>query len=60
MSQGRGCAGQAAVAIAALLMCLLVYVDGAAYTVGDSGGWSFNAGSWAKGKRFRAGDTLSK
>uniref|UniRef100_A0A2N9FFS4 Basic blue protein n=1 Tax=Fagus sylvatica TaxID=28930 RepID=A0A2N9FFS4_FAGSY len=30
----------------------------ATYTVGDSGGWTFNTDSWPKGKRFRAGDVL--
>lgn len=63
MSQGRGSA-RCATIMAALLICLLlVYieiVDATTFTVGDSGGWSFNMASWAKGKRFKAGDTLGK
>ncbi|KAH9691499.1 Carboxyvinyl-carboxyphosphonate phosphorylmutase [Citrus sinensis] len=61
-AQGRGSA-RCATIMAALLICLLlVYieiVDATTYTVGDSGGWSFNMASWAKGKRFKAGDTLA-
>ncbi|XP_030935101.1 basic blue protein-like isoform X1 [Quercus lobata] len=60
MSLGRGSASQAMVVVAVLL-CLLVHfehVHAATYTVGDSGGWTFNTDSWPKGKRFRAGDVL--
>ncbi|OMO70730.1 Plastocyanin-like protein [Corchorus olitorius] len=62
MAQGRGSASQAKLSSAAiLLLCFLVcleIVDAATYTVGDSGGWTFNMVSWPKGKRFRAGDVL--
>ncbi|KAK4572570.1 hypothetical protein RGQ29_030832 [Quercus rubra] len=60
MSLGRGSASQAMVMVVVLL-CLLVqfeHVHAATYTVGGSGGWTFNTDSWPKGKRFRAGDVL--
>ena len=62
MSLGRGSASQAMVMVVVLL-CLLVqfeHVHAATYTVGGSGGWTFNTDSWPKGKRFRAGDVLGK
>ncbi|GKV24236.1 hypothetical protein SLEP1_g33871 [Rubroshorea leprosula] len=55
--QGRGNAMMATV----LLCVLLLHFDmaqAATYTVGGSGGWSFNVGGWTKGKRFKAGDIL--
>ncbi|CAD5177913.1 basic blue protein-like [Musa acuminata AAA Group] len=65
MAQGRGSAaagGQAAVALGLVVLCLLLahvqVAEAATYTVGDSGGWSFNMASWSRGKRFRAGDVL--
>ncbi|KAH6787638.1 plantacyanin [Perilla frutescens var. hirtella] len=32
--------------------------EAATYTVGGSGGWTFNVVGWPKGKTFKAGDTL--
>ncbi|CAL9093357.1 unnamed protein product, partial [Musa acuminata var. zebrina] len=67
MAQGRGSAaagGQAAVALGLVVLCLLLahvqVAEAATYTVGDSGGWSFNIASWSRGKRFRAGDVLGE
>ncbi|PIA28516.1 hypothetical protein AQUCO_06900054v1 [Aquilegia coerulea] len=60
MVQGRGSAMQI-VTIAVTLLVLLVHseiADAATFTVGDAGGWTFNSASWAKGKKFRAGDVL--
>ncbi|XP_004290576.1 PREDICTED: basic blue protein [Fragaria vesca subsp. vesca] len=59
-SQGRGSARFTVVQVVAVLLCLMAvqYVDAATYTVGDSGGWSFNTGKWPNGKQFRAGDVL--
>ncbi|KAL5207710.1 hypothetical protein ABZP36_032145 [Zizania latifolia] len=66
-TRGRGsaCNGGGIVlgAAAVLLIGLLVMsapplAEAATYTVGDSGGWRFYAGGWAKGKTFRAGDVL--
>ncbi|KAK9271409.1 hypothetical protein L1049_026999 [Liquidambar formosana] len=60
MAQGRGSATRAVV-IAVALLCLLLHsehVHGATYTVGGSGGWTFNMNNWPKGKRFMAGDVL--
>ncbi|KAE8687075.1 Basic blue protein [Hibiscus syriacus] len=57
MVQGRG----SAIAAAALLCLLCVHLElaqAATYTVGGTGGWTFNSVSWTKGKRFKAGDTL--
>ncbi|KAG6475252.1 basic blue protein-like [Zingiber officinale] len=61
MAQGSGSASGATAALGlALLLCLLLAhaADAATYTVGDSGGWTFNMASWTRGKRFRAGDVL--
>lgn len=63
MSRGRGSAAQAMVMAVVLILCLLLHfehVHAATYAVGDAGGWTFNTDSWPKGKRFRAGDVLSK
>lgn len=48
-----------------LMLCIVVIIQigvahAAVYTVGGSGGWTFNTDSWPKGKRFRAGDILGK
>ncbi|KAK7852118.1 basic blue protein [Quercus suber] len=59
MAQGRGSA-----MVATVFLCMLMFVlhsemaHAATYTVGDSGGWTFNVAGWPKGKQFRAGDTL--
>ncbi|XP_077234556.1 basic blue protein-like [Tasmannia lanceolata] len=61
MAQGRGSAHGATVVFAAVLLCLLVHIEIAhavIYTVGDSGGWTFNVINWPRGKSFRAGDVL--
>ncbi|XP_054799353.1 basic blue protein-like [Prosopis cineraria] len=60
MWEGRGGAART-LAPGMLLLCLLLQLhaaNAATYTVGGSGGWSFNSDTWAKGKRFRAGDVL--
>ncbi|KAG6519358.1 hypothetical protein ZIOFF_022851 [Zingiber officinale] len=59
-AQGRGSAA-VALGLTTLLLCLLLHskvADGATFTVGDGGGWSFSTVGWADGKRFRAGDVL--
>ncbi|XP_042498204.1 basic blue protein-like [Macadamia integrifolia] len=60
MAQGRGSAARIVMVgiqlLALLLHCEIVHA--ATYTVGDSGGWTFNVVNWPKGKSFRAGDTL--
>lgn len=59
MAQGRGSA-----MVATVFLCMLMFMlhsemaHAATYTVGDSGGWTFNVAGWPNGKRFRAGDTL--
>lgn len=63
MSQGRGSASLPIVVTVVSLLCLLVLLeraDAATYTVGGPGGWTFNTNAWPNGKRFRAGDILSK
>ncbi|KAF5955145.1 hypothetical protein HYC85_008001 [Camellia sinensis] len=45
MSEGRG-------------ISQWVASDGATYTVGGAGGWTFNLSNWPKGKSFKAGDVL--
>ncbi|KAG8059541.1 hypothetical protein GUJ93_ZPchr0002g24369 [Zizania palustris] len=66
-TRGRGNAcnvgGGIALGAAAMLIGLLVMsapppAEAVTYTVGDSGGWRFYAGGWAKGRTFRAGDVL--
>ncbi|CAN6281699.1 unnamed protein product [Urochloa humidicola] len=62
-AQGRGSAarGSGAAVVALVLLCVLLHselAESAVYTVGDSGGWSFNSVNWPRGKRFRAGDVL--
>ncbi|XP_006650902.1 chemocyanin-like [Oryza brachyantha] len=55
---GRGSA--VAVGVVVLLGVLLhgEVAESAVFTVGDRGGWGMGAGSWASGKRFKAGDVL--
>ncbi|CAN6280555.1 unnamed protein product [Urochloa humidicola] len=49
-----------AVAAAALVLCVLLHgAESAVFTVGDSGGWTFNSNTWTNGKRFKAGDVLA-
>ncbi|XP_043696640.1 basic blue protein-like [Telopea speciosissima] len=60
MAQGRGSAARIVIVGITLLALLLHFetAHAATYTVGDSGGWTFNVVSWTKGKHFRADDTL--
>jgi len=63
MFQGRGSALSLVLVTVISLLCLLVLVEranAATYTVGGPGGWTFNTDTWPSGKRFRAGDVLSK
>lgn len=59
--QGRG---SAVMVCAVVVLCLLLVhsevAQAAVYSVGGSGGWTFNVSGWTKGKRFRAGDVLGK
>ncbi|GAB2229726.1 hypothetical protein Droror1_Dr00013978 [Drosera rotundifolia] len=61
-AKGRGSANAATVMAAAMVVLVLVQcgVTSAAttYTVGGTGGWTFNVVGWPKGRRFRVGDTL--
>ncbi|KAE8725996.1 Basic blue protein [Hibiscus syriacus] len=57
MAQGR-CSAMAATVLLCLLLLHFESVRSATFTVGGSGGWTFNAAAWPKGKRFKAGDTL--
>lgn len=62
MSQGRGSASINIITLISLL-CLLVLAEranAATYTVGGPGGWTFNTNTWPDGKKFKAGDVLSK
>ncbi|CAK7346859.1 unnamed protein product [Dovyalis caffra] len=57
----RGSAGLAMIISKVVLLCLIVlagHVQAATYTVGGSGGWTFNVDSWPKGKSFKVGDTI--
>eukprot|EP00268_Persea_americana_P019546 TRINITY_DN2002_c0_g2_i1.p2 TRINITY_DN2002_c0_g2~~TRINITY_DN2002_c0_g2_i1.p2 ORF type:complete len:131 (-),score=16.35 TRINITY_DN2002_c0_g2_i1:373-765(-) len=61
MAKGRGSAWNAVAAAGVTLLFLLIHSEiaqAATYTVGDSGGWTFNVVNWPNGKRFRAGDVL--
>ncbi|KAA8545538.1 hypothetical protein F0562_020322 [Nyssa sinensis] len=61
MSQGKGSAIVAPAMVLCLLLLLVLHCEvaqAATYTVGGSGGWTFNLVGWPKGKRFRAGDIL--
>jgi len=57
MALGRGSA-----VVLLLSLCFLLLhshmAHAATYTVGGTGGWTFNTVAWPKGKRFKAGDTL--
>ncbi|KAG6409190.1 hypothetical protein SASPL_132224 [Salvia splendens] len=57
MAMGRGSAIVIAMMLVGMLMVSQV-AEAATYTVGGTGGWTFNVAAWPKGKRFRAGDTL--
>jgi hypothetical protein len=45
-----------------LLLCVLLLqgqvAESAVFTVGGSGGWTFNSNTWTNGRRFKAGDVL--
>ncbi|GMI87970.1 plantacyanin [Hibiscus trionum] len=60
MAQGR-CSAMAATTVLLYLLLSLHFesAQSATFTVEGSGGWTFNAAGWTKGKRFRAGDTLA-
>uniref|UniRef100_A0A0D9W1G0 Plantacyanin n=1 Tax=Leersia perrieri TaxID=77586 RepID=A0A0D9W1G0_9ORYZ len=55
MAGGRG---SAAVAVVACVLLAHQAAEAAVFTVGDRGGWGMGAGSWANGKKFKAGDVL--
>ncbi|KAL4319108.1 hypothetical protein GQ457_18G019480 [Hibiscus cannabinus] len=58
MARGR-CSAMAATVLLCLLLPLhFESAQTATFTVGGSGGWTFNAAAWPKGKSFSAGDTL--
>ncbi|XVF45737.1 hypothetical protein PTKIN_Ptkin02bG0230400 [Pterospermum kingtungense] len=57
MAQGRGSAMAATVLLCVLLLNFEL-AQAAIYTVGGTGGWTFNTVGWTKGKRFKAGDIL--
>ncbi|XP_073308894.1 basic blue protein-like [Primulina huaijiensis] len=59
MSGGRG----SALIVLTVVMAMAVVFQGqvteaATYTVGGSGGWTFNVAGWPRGKTFKAGDVL--
>ncbi|KZV20792.1 hypothetical protein F511_30434 [Dorcoceras hygrometricum] len=57
MSEGRG----SALIVLTVLMAVVFQgqvTEAATYTVGDSGGWTFNVAGWPRGKTFKAGDVL--
>ncbi|CAL5329713.1 unnamed protein product [Camellia sinensis] len=58
--QGRGNAIIVAVALVVCMVVLLRFevVQGASFTVGDAGGWTFSVSGWPNGKSFKAGDIL--
>ncbi|CAA7401477.1 unnamed protein product [Spirodela intermedia] len=56
-SQGRGSAG-AVVLLGVVLLSIILHSDATIYTVGDQGGWTFNAAAWTQAKRFRSGDQI--
>lgn len=60
MGQGSGSANLG-VFFGVSILCLLALTKpthGAIYTVGGSGGWTFNVNSWTNGKSFKAADIL--
>lgn len=63
MAKGRDSAWNGVAAAGVTLLFLLIHSEiaqAATYTVGDSGGWTFNVVNWPNGKRFKAGDVLGK
>ncbi|KAL8536055.1 hypothetical protein ACS0TY_011621 [Phlomoides rotata] len=61
MSQGRGSAVVVGMVVAMVAVAVVFQggvAEAATYTVGGSGGWTFNVAGWPKGKTFKAGDTL--
>lgn len=63
MAKGRGSAWNAVATAGVTVLFLLIHSEiaqAATYTVGDSGGWTFNVVNWPNGKRFRAGDVLGE
>ncbi|GMJ06963.1 plantacyanin [Hibiscus trionum] len=52
MVQGRGGA------MAASVLSHLEFARADTYTIGGTGGWTFNSAGWTKGKHFKASDTL--
>lgn len=63
MSKGRGSASMNMLTVMISLLLLLFLfesVNGATYNVGGPGGWTYNTDTWPNGKKFRAGDVLSK
>jgi hypothetical protein len=62
MTEGRGSASMNMVTVISLL-CLLFLAESAnaaSYTVGGPGGWTYKTDTWPNGKKFKAGDVLSK
>jgi hypothetical protein len=62
--QGR-CSAIGVVLASTLLVILslqfkIAIAKAATFTVGDTSGWTFNIQSWTDGKKFNAGDSLSK
>lgn len=63
MAMGRGSASKVTMALGLVFLCFILgseVVESAVYSVGDSGGWGFNSGSWSKSRRFKAGDVLGE
>ncbi|XP_037488856.1 basic blue protein-like [Triticum dicoccoides] len=53
--------GNTAVVVGVLLVCAFLHAgvaESAEFIVGDGGGWSVNASSWANAKRFLGRDVL--
>lgn len=58
MGEGRGSAMVVAMIVMVGLAAVCDVAEAATYTVGGTGGWTFNVAGWPKGKSFKAGDTL--
>ena len=61
--QGRCSASLVVLASTLLVITISLHfktTQAANFTVGDTSGWTFNTQSWADGKKFKAGDMLSK
>ncbi|GAB2283497.1 hypothetical protein Dimus_018007 [Dionaea muscipula] len=60
--KGRGSASARGLAAALVVVALVVQCEVASaattYTVGGTGGWTFNVDGWPRGKHFRPGDIL--